>query len=97
MNLTGERGHAAGISLAVILMIIGAIICLGAFLLYRRHRRNNQTEEDLLQANEEEIHQLDSDDDTTKSGCNQMRVHIMCARISRYRLCGVLRRCWIIC
>ena len=74
MNVSGQRGHAVGISLTVILVVTG-LICLGAFLLFRRHQKKNRSEA-LIQANEEEIHQLDSDDDTTKAGCNQMCVHM---------------------
>ncbi len=75
MNVSGQRGHAVGITLAVILVVTGAI-CLGAFLLFRQHRQKNRSEA-LIQMTEDEIHQLDSDDHTTKSGCNQMLV-LMC-------------------
>lgn len=73
MNASGQRGRTAGISMAVIIVIIGAI-CLGVFLLFRRLREKNRAEA-LIQANDYEIHHLDSDDDTAKAGCQQMRVH----------------------
>src|SRR6218665_1335191 len=70
MNLSSQRGHAVGISLGVILVIAGAI-CLGAFLLFRRHQKKNRSEA-LLQASEEDRAQMELEADSTKSGSNQM-------------------------
>src|SRR6218665_1664848 len=73
MNLTGQHGHAAGISVAVVLVVTGAI-CLGAFLLFRRHLKKKRPQL-LMPESAEEIHTLDDledDIDTTKAGWNHI-------------------------
>ena len=69
MGVSAQRGHAVGISLAVVLVVTGAI-CLGAFLLFRRHRMKKHTMA-LMQANEEDRTQMELEADSTNSGNNQ--------------------------
>ena len=68
MSVSGQRGRAVGISLAVILVVIGAI-CIGAFLLFRRHR-NKKHAVAIMQANEEDRTQMELEADSTKGGGN---------------------------
>ena len=70
MSVSGERGHPIGISMAVILAVTGAI-CLGAFLLFRRHRKKNRSDV-RMQANEEERAQMELEADSTEAGSNQV-------------------------
>src|SRR5688572_25156195 len=67
MKLSGQRGHVVGFSLTVILVVFGAI-CLGAFFIFRRHRKKNRTEM-LIQPTEEDL-----EADSTKAGCYQIHV-----------------------
>src|SRR6218665_1337022 len=43
INSSSQRGHAVGISLTVILVVLGAI-SLGAFLLLSRHRKKKRSQ-----------------------------------------------------
>lgn len=70
MNLNGQRGRAVGVSLTMILIVVGAI-SLGAFLLFRRHRKKKQSET-LMQENDEDRAQMELESDATKAGSYQM-------------------------
>src|SRR6218665_3305887 len=67
-SVSAQHGHAVGISLAVILVVTGAI-CLGAFLLFRRHRKKRRSGVGM-QANEEERVQMELE--TTRTGSNKI-------------------------
>ena len=69
-SVSAEHGHAVGISFAVILVVTGAI-CLGAFLLFRRHRKKRHSGAGM-QANEEERVQMELETDSTRAGSNKI-------------------------
>ena len=81
-SVSGQRGHAVGISLGVIVVVTGAI-CIGAFLLFRRHLKKKRPQL-LMQESAEETHPLELEDDidTTKPGCNHIFHYVVSRRVT---------------